>query len=73
LDGRIAEPDEREARQTGRHVDLDADAAAIEAVQGGGWDDGQHGRHPTGGRLPAAYRALTSGALGPCATTRQDP
>ena len=49
LHGRVAQADDREAWQAGRDVDLDADRPAVETVQRGGRDDGQHA-----GTLPAA-------------------
>ncbi len=42
LQRRIREPDDREARKTGRNVDLDPDHPAVEADEGGGRDGRKH-------------------------------
>ena len=42
--GAVGEADDREVRQAGAHVDLDGDAARLEAVDGEGGDAGEHGR-----------------------------
>ena len=63
LERGVRQADDREARQPGRDVHLDADEPAVEAVERCGRDDGQHdraalraGRSP---RLTAINRRLT--------------
>jgi hypothetical protein len=48
--GAVAEADDREAGQPGAQVDLDRDAARVEARDGEGGDVGEHGRHARRGR-----------------------
>ncbi len=61
LQGGVREPDDREARQARRHVDLDPDDAAVEADESG---REQGGQHPP--RLAsAAHRPMTAGCTAP--------
>ena len=64
LHGRVGQPDDREPRQPGRDVHLDADGPTVETVQRGGRDDGQHAAHPIGGRSPRTYPPDTRRSAG---------
>ncbi len=54
----IGETDDREAGKPRGHVGLDPDRAAVEAVERGGEDAGEHGPHRSGGRSSPDYAPL---------------
>ena len=57
LERGVGQPDDGEPGQPGRDVDLDADEPAVEAVECGGRDDGQHAAHATRRALTAAVNS----------------
>src|SRR5689334_11530398 len=67
----VREPDDREPGQTGRDVDLDQDQPAVEAVERGGRDDGQHVPSLRSSAYPAVNRRSTDAYRGPPSTSGQ--
>ena len=60
LERGVGEPDDREAGQARRDVDLDPDEPAVEAVERRGRDDGQHAPQPTRARSPGGQPPITA-------------
>ncbi len=58
--GRVSESDDREGREAGPEVHLDADRSRLDPVDGEGGDAGEHERHARRRRVPRGPASVTS-------------